>query len=100
MLTWESTISNRGTYGSWIRYFEKGRGKDSSSGSGNAFVLIILVVLLSAPEDGLTSFVFPSVIPLAKGRRLALALLYLGSLFHRLNQCANNIVRYIGRYDG
>lgn len=31
--------------------------------------------------------------------RLALALLYLASLYERLDECVNNIVRLVGRYD-
>lgn len=38
-------------------------------------------VLPSEPEGGLNSYMFPLAILLAKGERLALAPIYLGSLF-------------------
>lgn len=49
------------------------------------------------PEDGLNGFVFPLPILLAK--RLVLAPLYLGSLYYRLDECVNNVVRSVWRYD-
>lgn len=55
-------------------------------------------VLPSGPEDGLNPYVFPLAIRLAKGERLALASIYFGSLFYRLDECIKNIVKSIGRY--
>lgn len=45
------------------------------------------------------NFVFPLVILLAKGKRLALAPLYLGSLFDWLDECVCNIVHSVGHCD-
>lgn len=56
-------------------------------------------MLPSRPEDGLNTSVFPLAILLVKGKRLALALLYLGSLFYRLNECLKNIVWSVEHYN-
>lgn len=44
-------------------------------------------VLLSGPEDGINSYIFPLAIRLAKGKSLALAPIFLGSLYYRLDEC-------------
>lgn len=36
---------------------------------------------------------------LAKGERLALAPLYLRSLYASLDKCVNNVLHFVGRYD-
>lgn len=47
--------------------------------------LLSWFVLPSGPEDGLNSYVFLLAILLAKGEKLALAMIYLGSLYTRLS---------------
>lgn len=41
--------------------------------------------------------VFPFVARLARADKLALVLIYLGSLFYHLEECVNNVSRSIGR---
>lgn len=50
-------------------------------------------------EDGIKAYVFPLAIGLRKGKKLAPGPVYLGLLFARLNECGNNILRSVGRYD-
>lgn len=51
------------------------------------------------PEDEINPFGFPLAIILAKGKRLALAPIYLSSLYARLDKCVNNVARSVGRYE-
>lgn len=55
-------------------------------------------VLLSGPEVGINSYVFPMAICLGKGEKLALGPIYLGSLYVRLDECLRNILHFFGRY--
>lgn len=55
-------------------------------------------MLPSGLEDGINSYVFPLVIRLAKGEKVALAPIFLGSLFYRLDECVQSLVRSMGRY--
>lgn len=61
--------------------------------------LDVLVCAQSGLKDGLNSFVIPLAMLLAKGEKLALGSLYLGSLCPRLDECVENVIRYVGRYD-
>lgn len=54
--------------------------------------------LTKGPEDGPNAYVCPLAIRLARGDRRALASIYLGSLFYRLDQCVDNIMRSIDRF--
>lgn len=56
-------------------------------------------VFTGSLEYRLNNYVFHLAIILAKGERLALLPLYLGSLFDSLDKCANNVVWSVGRYD-
>lgn len=51
------------------------------------------------PKDGVHSSVFSMAMMLVKGKRLALAPWFLGSLFSRLNECCRNVAWSMGRYD-
>lgn len=55
---------------------------------GSHGLLALVFCFLDLPEDGLHSYVFPLAVLLAKGKRLALVPLYLGSLYARLKECA------------
>lgn len=55
-------------------------------------------VLTSGPEDGINAFVFPLAIHLARGEKVALASIFLGSLFYRLDECVQSLIRSMGRY--
>lgn len=50
-------------------------------------------------EDGLNEYVFPLEILLAKGKKVVLATIYLGSLYARLDECIPNMTRSLGCYD-
>lgn len=52
----------------------------------------------SGPEDGINAYVFPLAIRLARGEKVALALIFLGSLFYRLDECVHSLVRSMWRY--
>lgn len=88
-----SRTSGKGTYVAWIRYFEIGNGKNNSY-KVESIVSYYLswFVLTSSLEDEPNSFVFPLAFLLAKGKRLALSPLYLGSLFDRVDERVSNIV--------
>lgn len=49
-------------------------------------------LLLSGPKDDLNADVFPLAILLPKGEKLALASLYLRSLYERVDNCIENMV--------
>lgn len=49
-------------------------------------------VFLNFPENGLHSFVFSMAVLLARGKRLLLALFFLGAFYARLDECSNNVV--------
>lgn len=55
-------------------------------------------VLPNGPKDSLYAYVFPLPIRLARGDRLALALVYVGLLFYRLNECVHKITRSMGQF--
>lgn len=55
-------------------------------------------VLSSGPEDSINAYVFPMAIRLARGEKVALAPIFLGSLFYRLNECVQTLIRSMGRY--
>lgn len=84
--------SNKSTYASWIRYFYKGE---------RSLIRVVLEAVLayslswfilpSGLEDGLNNYAFPFAILLAKGKKLALAPIYLGSLYARLDECLSNV---------
>lgn len=56
-------------------------------------------VLLSALEDKLNLYVFPLAILNAKGVSLALAPLYLASLYQQLDERMANVVTFVRRCD-
>lgn len=51
------------------------------------------------PEDGLYGYETLLVVMLVGEKRLALAHLYLGSLYARLDQCSCYIFKSVGQYD-
>lgn len=55
-------------------------------------------VLPSGPQDGIHPYVFPLAIKLSKVEQLALALIFLGSLFYHLDECIQNQLKSMGRY--
>lgn len=61
--------------------------------------MVVVVRLPSGLENGLNSYVLPLTILLLKGERLALALIYLGSLSAHLDKCVANIAQPLGHYD-
>lgn len=54
-------------------------------------------VLPSRPEDGISPYVFPLAVRLAKGGKIALAPFFLALYFH-LVECIQNLVKSMGRY--
>lgn len=59
-------------------------------------LLAFLFVIPSLPEDGPYSYVFPIAVILVKGKRLALAPLFLGSFYARLDECSMKMIRFVG----
>lgn len=55
-------------------------------------------VLPSGLEDGLNDYVIPLAILLAKGEKLALALLYMRSLYARFDECVKSMICSMSRY--
>lgn len=56
-------------------------------------------MLLSGLDDGLYPNVFPFTILIAKGVQFALVSVHLGSLYTRLDECVNNMVRSMAKYN-
>lgn len=50
------------------------------------------------PDDQINPYISPLVVMLAKGEKLALIPIFLGSLFFRLDECAQNLVKSMGPY--
>lgn len=50
------------------------------------------------PEDGTHPYVFPLAVKLAKEEKLAVAPIFLGSLFYCLDECVDNLSKSMGRY--
>lgn len=61
--------------------------------------LLMSIMFLSPSEDNLHSLVFAMATLLAQRKQVVLGALFLGSLFSRLDECAHNMVRSVGRYD-
>lgn len=91
---------NKTTYLSWFKFFDEGEGRNSQFQVEALLAYSLLYcVFPSSPEDGLHNYVFPSHVLLAKGSRLALVPLYLGSLYARLEECSRSIFKSFGQYD-
>lgn len=90
--------AGKSTCASWERHFifRAGTGSDVEFEAMLSYWMS-WYVLPSGREDGLNPYVFPLAIKLAKGERLALAPVYIGSLF-RLDECVGNIVKSVGRF--
>lgn len=90
----------KSTYATLLRHFRN--GDDSRSGFGvKAFPAYRLswYLMLSGLEDGLKPYLFPLDNLIAKGVQFVLALLYLGFLYAQLDDCVNNVVCSVGRYN-
>lgn len=85
-------IFTKSSYSSWTHYFDEGEG------SHNGLIMEALstywlswFIFLSALEDVLKDYIFPLTILLAKGKNVALAPIYLGPLYARLDDCVANV---------
>lgn len=97
MVTMPSTKSS---YSSWIRYFDEGEGRNIGLTLEALLVYwLSWFIFLSGSEDSLNGYVLPLVNLLAKGKKVALAPIYLGSLYARLDECVANETQSLGRYD-
>lgn len=74
------------------------RKQQSVTGAFLAYLLSYFI-FLSLLENGLHSYVFPIAVLFVKGKRLALASLFLGSLYVRLDEFLKNSVKSVGQYD-
>lgn len=48
--------------------------------------------------DGINPYVSPLAIRLVRGEKLAMTPIFLGSLFFRLDECVQNLLKSMGRY--
>lgn len=94
-----SKHKRKSTYNTWVSFFTNGPGV-ASEVRVEAMLSFWLswYILPSGPKDGLNAFVFPLAIHLARGEKVALAPIFLGSLFYRLDECVQSLVRSMGRY--
>lgn len=82
------------------KVFRWGQGEPKRAGVGALLSYwLSFFVLPSGPQDSLNSYLFPLVIVLAYKEKLALAPIYLGSLFAKLDQCVANNVSSLCRCD-
>lgn len=90
-----SKHKGKSTYSTWVSFFTSGPGV-ASEVRIEAMLSFWLswYILPSGPEDGLNAFVFP----LARGEKVALSSIFLGSLFYRLDECILSLVWSMGRY--
>lgn len=58
-----------------------------------------MVYTIEWREDSLNSYIFSLVIFLVKVERMALASIYLRSLYARLEECVANVIEPLGHYD-
>lgn len=65
---------------------------------GYVGLLAVLVHLFGRPGDSLNEYVFPSAVTLAKGRKVASAPIYMGSLYTSLDEYVANVMWSLGRY--
>lgn len=93
-------VTNKLTYLTWARYFKDGPGVTSPCHLAAFFAYwLSFFVFPSPPEDNLHNFVFPMAALLAQRKQVALGAWFLGSLYGRLDECAHNMARSVGRYD-
>lgn len=57
---------------------------------------LLWYVLPSGPKDDINYYVFPLAIRLAKGEKVALAPIFLGSLYYRLDECVQSLMNLMG----
>lgn len=95
----DSNTKGKSTYTTCVSYFTEGAGVKTS------IVLEAMVafwlswyVLPCGLEDEIHPYVFSLAVKLAKGEQLAPALIFLGSLFFRLDECAQSRLKSMGRY--
>lgn len=95
----ESKSSIKSTHASFVRHFVIGMAIDSDLEFEAMLAYWLLwYVFPSDPEGDLNSYMFPLIIRWAKGERLALMPIYLGSLLYILDKCIRNIVKSVGCY--
>lgn len=98
-------MSDRGYVFYQVFIFVKDSLFCEGEGSRNGLALELLTywlswfIFLSVPEDGLNDYVFLLTILLTNGKNVALAPIYLGSLYVRLNKCVTNVTRSLRRYN-
>ncbi|KAG5542165.1 hypothetical protein RHGRI_021881 [Rhododendron griersonianum] len=110
--------SGKTSWGCWLRYFFKdlpppgteppveqatefyGKMYDSDLHLAGFFVYwLSFFVIPDFPFEGPNQTVFPLAVSLARGDFVPLGPLFLGSLFHRLDQVHSDTERSMGRYD-
>lgn len=96
----EAASSTKSSYTSWIQYF------DEEEASRNDLILeALLAYCLSwfifpcGPEDSLNSCLLLLAVLHEKERKMALAPIYPGSLYARLDECVTNLTRFLRHYD-
>lgn len=100
LLNFVLRVSNKSTYTSWIRYFRRGEERRKwVTVEALLSYWLSQCILRSGVEDGINTYVFPLAIRLEKGKKLPLGPVYLEPLYARLDKCAKNITRAMGRYD-
>lgn len=94
-----SKHKGKSTYNTWVSFFTSGPGV-ANEVKVEAVLSFWLswYVLPSGPEDGINAFVFPLSIRLARGEKVALTPIFFRTLFYRLDECVQSLVRSIGRY--
>lgn len=94
-----SKTSDKSTCSSWLRYFNEGEGSQSGLVWRPYFIFVVMVHAFECARGWLEHLCVSLDILFTKGEKLALALIYLGPLFLRLDGCVANTEHSVGRCD-
>lgn len=92
----DSKYKGKSTCTTWAIFNKRTGGKEWGRAWGHARLLAVLVRSHSGPKDGLNPYSFPLAIRLGRGEKLVLAPIFLGSLFRRLEESAENLSKSMG----
>lgn len=95
----DSKVKDKSTYTTWINYLTEGVGAKTKVVLETMLAFYLSwYILPSGPEDGIYPYVFPLAVKLVNSEQLALAPIFLRSLFYQLEECVQNQLKLMGRH--